>query len=125
MGQRQATEAQAISAAMMIPIRELLRRMTDVMSADQIRQLGLGDLLVLSVQTGRVWPAAMRAERIARGAPTPDYGSFLDDPEDEGRAAEAVLDSPEHLAEVWLAMEEAGLAPGPRPLELGSGEPDA
>jgi hypothetical protein len=116
MGQRQATEAQAISAAMMIPIRELLRRMTDVLEVDQIKRLKLGDLLLLSVQTGRVWPQTMRAERLARGAPTPDYGAFLDDPEDGDSLAGSVLDDERHLGEVWLAMEEAGLSPRQRAL---------
>lgn len=125
MGQRQATEAQALQAAMMIPVRELLKRMTDVMEADAIKRLSVADLMTLAVMTGRVWPTAMRAERIARGAPTPDYGAFLDDPEDADRAGDVVLDTPAHLAEVWLAMEEAGLAPGPRMLGAGPTEPEA
>lgn len=112
MGRRQATEARAISQAMMIPVRELLRRMGDIMEVEQIKRLSLGDLLVLSIQTGRVWPVAMRAERLARGAPTPDYGAFMETDDETGEAS--VLDSEAHLREVWRAMEEAGLSPVPK-----------
>lgn len=114
MGRRQATEARALSQAMMIPIREVLRRMSDVLEVEQIKRLSFADLLVLSVQTGRVWPVAMRAERLARGAPTPDYGAFLETDDETGEAN--VLDSEQHLREVWRAMEEAGLTPVPKQL---------
>lgn len=110
MGQRQATDARALQMAMMAPVRELLRRLADVIDSEQLRRLTLADLLVLSVQTGRVWPTAMRAERLARGAPTPDYGQFLDEP-DEAPPPGAIFDAEPHLAEIWLAMQEAGIEP--------------
>jgi hypothetical protein len=122
MGQRQATEARAIQQAMMVPVRELLRRMTDILEVDAVRRMSLADLMVLSVQTSRLWPAAAHAERVARGAPTPDYGAY--DVETEGEVvAPAAFDVEPHLAEVWLAMEEAGLRPRlAPPLELPPGE---
>lgn len=114
MGRRQATEARAISQAMMLPVRELLRRSADVLEVEAIKRLSLPDLILLAASTSRIWPVAMRAERLARGAPTPDYGAFLESDDETGEAS--VLDSEAHLREVWRAMEEAGLSPVPKQL---------
>lgn len=111
MGERQARHAQALQQAMIAPVHELLRRLGDVLEADQLKRLTIGDLMLLSVQTGRVWPAAARAERLARGAPQTDYAQFLPSDDDGELVPAEVADTDEHLAEVWLAMSEAGLEP--------------
>jgi hypothetical protein len=122
MGERQARHAQALQQAMIAPVHELLRRLGDVLEADQLKRLTIGDLMLLSVQTGRVWPAAARAERLARGAPAADYAQFLPGEDDADLAPAEVADTDEHLAEVWLAMSEAGLEPR---LQLPSPPDDA
>jgi hypothetical protein len=116
MGERQAVHAEMLQRALIAPVQALLVKLADLIDREELGRLTVPELLALSVMTGRVWPAAARAEREARGAPVPEY-----DPPAEGDVAEpaTVLDSEEELAEIWLALEAAGLAPKPR--ELGPG----
>ncbi len=117
MGERQAAEAQVIQRVLFAPVRALAVKLADLIDREELDRLSVGDLYILSMASARLWPAVARAEREARGGHVPEYVPPDETPDAAG--AGAVLDEG-FLAEVYLALEQAGIAPR----QIGDGSVD-
>lgn len=120
MGERQAAEAQVIQRVLFAPARALAVKLADLIDREELDRLTIGELYALSLASARLWPAVARAEREARGAPVPEYVPIDEHP--DVPAGGPVL-TEDFLAEVYLALEQAGVTP--RQLAAGDPAPDA
>ena len=69
MGERQAREAAAIQEVCLAPVRAFLERARAGAAADPLAGLSPPELLRLLPRVASAWSVAMKAERLARGAP--------------------------------------------------------
>lgn len=125
MSERQAAEAQAIQRVLFAPVRALVVKLADLIDADELDRMDVGQLYILSMASAKLWPAVARAEREARGAPLPpEYEPPVnpDAPADGG--PDPLLLTEDFLAEVHYALEQADLKPAPRQLAAGDEPPE-
>lgn len=107
MARRQARDAEAFQHVLVAPVTAALRKLQTPAGRELLESLPLGDLIALSVLTGRVYPRVAQAERHARGAPIQDLTQFLDD--DTGEIAEPASprDTYDWMREALGALEDA------------------
>lgn len=107
MARRQARDAQAYQAVMIAPVEILLKRMADPTRRAEIEALSTGDLIQLSVLTGRLFPRMALSERMARGAPVQDLSQFLDDDTGEISAPTSPRETYDWMRDALGALEQA------------------
>lgn len=123
MARRQARDAQAFQAVLIAPVEVLLRRLADPTRRQEIEQLSTGELVQLSVLTGRLFPRIALTERLARGAPIQDLTQFLDEDTGEITEGPSPRETYDWTREALAALEQA--TAGRLALPAGPEAPDA
>lgn len=118
MAKRHATNAAAYMRTLLLPAEEIIRRIRE--NRLGLSELTVKELMSLNSQAARVFPTIMAAERIARGQ---SQGSQHLLRPTQGQAG-AVVRTEDQMAEVFAALEQAGLTPGGGGLPFAQGDDD-